>query len=385
MKINSIITAVAALFLLAPSTAGAQNRRKAAKKAPVTVVQPTKEELRFANLLPSTAKVMFVDSIVVDKADMPKHIALSHSSGSLHMEKKDSLYNYAYTNEFGNRRYLSIVGNDGNHSLYVQDKLGRDWSEPEKVELQGDFSDIICPYLMPDGVTLYFAAKGGEDNIGKHDLFFTVYDSDNNAFYRPQSLGLPYNSFSEDYYYVIDDFENIGYLATDRFQADGKVCIYTFVPTESRETYDIAATSESDLTHLATLSSIALTQQDKSALTEAKQRLEHLRTGASASNCTSSEGKSSAESIHFVLNGQKTYTHLSQFKSESNKEKYMLFSSRKRDLEKKEAHLLSLRADFHKGKRSVADRIIQMENEIQTERIALEKMEKQIRNAELMR
>jgi hypothetical protein len=32
--------------------------------------------------------------------------------------------------------------------------------------------------------------------------------------------------------YVVDELNNIGYFATDRRQAEGMVCIYTFIPNQ---------------------------------------------------------------------------------------------------------------------------------------------------------
>ena len=149
-----IAIAAATLSLACLSPATAQRSRKQVKKVQIVEAEPTVEELTFESLLPSTARIMFIDSIVVNKEDMARHIALSSSCGNIQITKKDSILNYSYTNEFGNKRFLSIADTKGIHNLYVQDKLGRNWSEPEKVELNGDFTDIICPYVMPDGTLL---------------------------------------------------------------------------------------------------------------------------------------------------------------------------------------------------------------------------------------
>lgn len=373
-----IAIAAATLSLACLSPATAQRSRKQVKKVQIVEAEPTVEELTFESLLPSTARIMFIDSIVVNKEDMARHIALSSSCGNIQITKKDSILNYSYTNEFGNKRFLSIADTKGIHNLYVQDKLGRNWSEPEKVELNGDFTDIICPYVMPDGITLYFAARNGEDNIGKHDIFYTVYDSDSRSFYRPQSLGLPFNSFEEDCYYVIDDFSNLGYLTTTRGQQEGKACIYTFVPTESRETYNQDDIPENKMKRLAMIASIAETQTDKEALAQAKRRYQAVLTNSFASNDTS-------DRIHFVINGKTTYKSLSQFKSETNREKYVDYSAKMKLLKEKEQQLADMRRKYHSGNRTLADDIAVFETEIQQERTALRKMEKQIRNAELMK
>ena len=38
--------------------------------------------------------------------------------------------------------------------------------------------------------------------------------------------------------YAIDDYNNLGWFASDRYQPEGKVCVYVFVPNESKTTYD---------------------------------------------------------------------------------------------------------------------------------------------------
>ncbi|MFR3186749.1 MAG: hypothetical protein ACLTOV_01045 [Phocaeicola sp.] len=43
-------------------------------------------------------------------------------------------------------------------------------------------------------------------------------------------MGMPFNSPYNDYMYALDDFNNLGWFATDRFQPEGKVCIYVFAP-----------------------------------------------------------------------------------------------------------------------------------------------------------
>lgn len=46
---------------------------------------------------------------------------------------------------------------------------------------------------------------------------------------------MPFNSPANDYMYAIDEFNNIGWFASDRYQPDNKVCIYVFVPNSSKK------------------------------------------------------------------------------------------------------------------------------------------------------
>lgn len=373
--INKVLTAIV-LTLFITSPAYSQKRGKAAaKKAAPIMVESTPEELNYANLLPATARLIFIDSVVVDINNIYDGINIASSCGELKAEKKNSYTNYTYTNDFGTLRYLSIADKEGIHHLYSQQRLGRNWTEPKEVTIDGDMTDIICPYLMPDGVTLYFAARGGEDNVGGHDLYYTVYDSDSRTFYRPQSLGLPYNSMSEDLCCIIDDINNLGHLATTRRQPDGKVCIYTFIPTESRETYDADMDTEK-LASFAALNSIKDTHTDKQALADALNRFKNIRDAASGDN---------SRDFTFVINEKKTYHSLSDFRSPSNAERYQTYANRLAELKQTEEMLSEMRTAYHNGDKSKSKQILSLEGDIMKERKTLAELEKQIRNAELLK
>lgn len=45
--------------------------------------------------------------------------------------------------------------------------------------------------------------------------------------------------------YVIDEYNNLGWFASDRFQPEEKVCIYVFIPNSSKQTYNYEAMDRS--------------------------------------------------------------------------------------------------------------------------------------------
>ena len=59
----------------------------------------------------------------------------------------------------------------------------------------------------------------------------------------PENVGMPFNSPYNDYMYVIDEFNDLGWFASDRYQPEDKVCVYVFVPNESKQVYDYESTS----------------------------------------------------------------------------------------------------------------------------------------------
>lgn len=92
------------------------------------------------------------------------------------------------------------------------------------------YKSVNYPFMMPDGTTFYFAATG-EESIGGYDIFVTRFDSESGSFLKAENIGMPFNSTANDYMYAIDEFNDIGWFATDRSQPEGKVCIYIFIPS----------------------------------------------------------------------------------------------------------------------------------------------------------
>lgn len=382
MKYSRLYIVLISLFLGALTSHAQVARRPAArpaaKAAPKVVkpapVVPTAEDLNFAKLLPSTAKVMFIDSIVTNDNDFLKYIPLSSSCGKISIQKsKNGKGNdYFYTNEFEDKRFSSVL-KDSCHVLMVEERLGRKWDASQTIELEG-VEDIICPYMMSDGVTLYFAAKGGEDSMGLYDIYYTVYDSDSHSFYKPQSLGLPFNSFGDETYYIIDEFNDLGYLVSNRRQPEGKTCVYIFQPTETRETYDVENMPEPDLDRLARLRAIKDSQMDKQVLASAQSRLSAARN---------SKGAKKEHSFEFIINEKLVYHNISDFRSSVNQSQFPTYLTMKNSVETREKQLEEMRAKYHNGNKNLANTIAQMEVQVFNERQKLNLTEKQIRNTEI--
>ena len=49
------------------------------------------------------------------------------------------------------------------------------------------------PYMAPDGKTLYFSSEG-HNSMGGYDLFYTIWNQENNTWSTPKNLGFPLNS-----------------------------------------------------------------------------------------------------------------------------------------------------------------------------------------------
>ena len=380
-------TKIISLSLLLLSTgvaAQAQSKKKAAKKKAKTEMTDEQErvdELR-ERMLPATAQVMFIDSVVTDKAGFIGKIPLNRESGRLGVygETADTATvqpGGAYVNEFGNRMFYAKADNDGHYKLYTADKLGGKWTGERLIGELGDgFSDVNYPYMMADGVTLYFAAKGG-DGLGGYDIYVTRYDRDTGRFYEPENAGLPYNSTGNDYYCVTDEFDNIGWLVTDRRQPEGKVCIYTFVPAETRTAYDAEIIDEDKLENLADITSISDTWTDEAKLQAARERVEAMKAR------TTEEG---GDRISFVVNDRTVYTSVSDFKSPANRQRFSKLCDMEKSAGKLAETLDAMRRKYSDGspatKRQLSADIMKAEKQLETLEAGIRQMEKEIRNAE---
>ena len=262
-----------ALALLMPVGADAQRRKgkKTTVKKPVVVEDP-----RIQQMLVSTQKVIFIDSMVVSKADFMRYIPLSADAGLL--EQNDSLGQF--TNELKDHRLTTFFDKaDSACHIAQSDYIGNTWTAPIRVEGISDYAANF-PFLMPDGTTLYFAQKG-ENSIGGYDLFVTRYDSDTGSFLRAENLGMPFSSTANDYLYAIDEANNLGYFVTDRRQPQGQVCIYVFIPNETRKIYTSEAYSDEQLRALARIDRIADTWSDKKQQQEALARFKKAKSQTS--------------------------------------------------------------------------------------------------------
>lgn len=153
--------------------------------------------------------------------------------------------------------------------------IGDKWSRdiPLKgLDVLGDDVDINWPFMLADGTTLYFAAKG-EESIGGFDIFMTRYDETTKSFLKPENIGMPFNSAANDYLYIVDEYDGFGWFATDRNQPEGMVCIYSFLLNDVRENYIVDEYSPEQLRQLSEIHSISQTWSSLNARNNALERL----------------------------------------------------------------------------------------------------------------
>lgn len=257
-------------FMLLPTAATAQRGKKTARKAK-TEAAAHEENPRIQMMLEATQRVVFIDSLVVDKDDFISHIPLSAECGKLAQAEGLGVY----TNELADKRYEAMPDAHKQTHIYTRDMISNSWGEAALLEgLPADEANY--PYVMPDGTTLYFAQKG-ENSIGGYDVFVTRFNNATGTYLKPENVGMPFSSEANDYFYAIDEQLQLGYFVTDRRQPEGKVCIYVFIPNDTRRTYDSEAYTNEQLRRLADIWCIADTWTNGNDRAEALNRLEEAR------------------------------------------------------------------------------------------------------------
>lgn len=353
-------------------------KRPAARQPKVEVVE---EDPRLEEMRQSTQKIMFIDSVVVDKGEILSVLNKTNDIGTIANLGKlfpgdGDADSYVFVNEMGNRCYFSKQ-ESAQYELFSSDLIGNQWTNIQQVTGICDSTELTeknYPFMMSDGITLYFAAQGDE-SIGGWDIFVTRYDSDDNTYLKAENIGMPFNSTANDYFYIVDDINNIGWFATDRRQPEGKVCVYTFIPNETRQNYNTDNMSEEKIASLSSLHSIKDTWGSGDERREALQRLN-----------AATEKKTVKNDFYFVVNDNTVYTRMSDFRHRENAVMMQEVMAANAKLAQMEARLEKSRAFYTRAtasdKEIMSSEILDMEQQVEELHRLIAAKEKKIRNSE---
>ena len=269
-------------------------------------------------MLAATEVVTIIDSIALPKQEVLQAIRLSEESGSIdsyahYFQQPDSLDCSVFVNQLRNRVLFAKGNAQKRIRIYEQELIGTEWKAPELLQglTESEDEDVNYPFMMSDGMTLYFAAQR-EEGLGGYDIYMTRYDSDDHRFLSAENIGMPFNSPANDYLMMIDEFNELGYFITDRNQPADSVCLYTFIPNSTRRIYQDGLIDAEALRGRARISCIADTWTDPEAVASAKERL-----AATHSDNKQTEKKRDFE---FVVNDNYTYYTLADFRKANAKQ-----------------------------------------------------------------
>lgn len=350
-----------------------KNITQAKRRRKDTSVMDTQLERcnRGVQALRGTDHVVVVDSVVVDKQTFLAAYNISDEMGKVAMTNKGRTTEF--TTQLGNKVYASEPDKESLqlYTYYLENGRRTEKKLVEGLDVDGD---INYPFLMSDGSTLYFAARSSE-GLGNYDLYITRYDYDEDKYYRAESLGFPYNSYANDYMIVVDEERHIGWFASDRYQPEGKVCIYTFIPNSSRHPYDYENDPLAEIITAAKLRPIKATWTKENE-TARQQALMTLK------KASQSDKQQTNYEFTLVINDQKTYHFYREFRSPQAKlqcKEWMDKSAQLKEVGKK----LQTQRDSYRKSKGNKEQLLKLEQ--QYERLLQEtaEAEKLTRNLEL--
>lgn len=189
------------------------------------------------------------------------------------------------------------------------------------------------PFVLTDGSTIYFAGED-ENGLGGYDIYVTRYNLNNDSYLTPELLNMPFNSTANDYLYVYDEEKGVGWFATDRFQPEGRVCVYTFIPNEE----------------------VTLVESDDEIYKENRAKIASIkstwRPGKNYSSLIATARKENAavekkvSDFTFVINDKYTYNTYAEFKSSTARNLYFEANEKRKALESTEKELDNKRTEY---------------------------------------
>ena len=324
--------------------------------------------------------VQIIDSINGDKVLFLSAYTLSEEMRQLATYAvfihEPSVLSNVFMNQKGDKiHYARPV--EGQYELFTKSRLMEDWADEKQLTLNSDLpGDNNYPFVMPDGVTLYFASKGN-NSLGGYDLFVTRYNMNTDTYLAPEQLGMPFNSPYNDYMMIYDEVKGLGWFVSDRFQPEGQACVYLFIPNPEHnrvETEDIEV------------------KRARASIRSIRDSWEEGANYAKLIQLAHQEipyGKPKIEKdFEFVIQNNKVYYTWDDIKSSEAKTLYRKVISTQKEIQTLEKKLDALRMDYTLAaspdrKEQLGETILSSEERLNNLLPQVAELEKQARNAEV--
>ena len=324
--------------------------------------------------------VVIIDSVQLPKAQFLQAYSLSEESGKL--QSYDSFFKTSkahsstvYSNQKGDKLFFAHPDEEGVYKLYTQSQLFDSWEEEKPLsDIINKKQDTNYPFVLSDGVTMYFASKGN-GSIGGYDLFVTRYNMNTDEYLAPEQLSMPFNSPDNDYMMVIDERKNLGWFVTDRRQPQDTVCVYLF----RKEANNPRVQSE-DIT----------LKRSRSQILSIKDSWEAAADYTSLVSLAHQQilfgEKKIRKDFVFVVDDSRTYHVLDQIKNKDARAYYEKFLALNRQIEELKQQISNMRHTYsqEKAKREeLTPLILSAEKQLEDLLGTPEEWEKKARNAEI--
>lgn len=284
-------------------------------------------------------QIAIIDSISVPRSEFFKAYRIPSSSGrlggadDLPYPRED--VDYVFTNEGDDYKVWAEPDSLGALQLVEASRLtDGEWGDPQPLpdDLR-EGGETAYPFMMADGVTLYYAANG-DNSIGGYDIMVATRDPGDGSFLQPQNLGFPYNSPYDDYLLAIDELNGVGWWATDRNQLGDDITVYVYVTNDLRRNYDA---DEENIIALARIDDYIVTQDPDSDYDSLLTTIREIQPGKAPKRAD----------FHFPMPGGAEYTSLSDFKSPSARAAMKRWLEASKQLADAEKSLDSMRRKYH--------------------------------------
>lgn len=362
------------------------------EKYKLTVKKDANETARVDSLIEQAAlgekaldrveEVIFIDSLIVDKNTFFKYYKLGQESGrfldyDLLAQAVPGEGTLFFESQRGDRRVFGKQTADNGYDLYESSKLhGNKWSEPLPFPASiNTAANENYPFVMTDGTTIYFASDQ-EPTLGGYDLYITKYNVTNGSFFTPERLPMPFNSPFNDYLLAIDEGNQVGWFATDRYQPQGKVILYLFIPNFGEKSYYQDLTPE-QLRARARIASVKATWPEDANYEKLLYSIYNTETDFSKQK----------GAFVFVINDKIVYYNLDDFENQQARKLYEQAADMRKNYETDRLRLDEMRKEWAYGNTGSRNKmkgpILQLEGKTEQLLIQYQKLETEARNAEI--
>ncbi|MBO5812100.1 MAG: tetratricopeptide repeat protein [Bacteroidaceae bacterium] len=331
-------------------------------------------------MIRNTNKVCVIDSFIVSKDELFNSYITDASTGSF------SSYSEFFNQDIQGDVFLPEMENsvvfsrqeNGKFKLYQSFRSFDSWVDESAINGLESDGDLRYPFIQNDGITIYYA-DNGSNSIGGYDIFVSRYNSSTDRYLVPENIGMPFNSPANDYLYVIDEVNNLGWFATDRRQPEDTVCIYVFIPDERRSKYNYEGGDTTAIHNAAKLMSIKETQTDLEEVRAARQRLTLLAYDIR-------DKEKQTENI-FVIDDLTDYRSENDFQSPEARTLYLRWLDIRNTYSDDVIRLENMRTKYHQSskqeKEEMKNQLLELENSVLSAEASIISMEIEIRNTEI--
>lgn len=332
-------------------------------------------------MLRNTSRICFIDSFLISKDELFSTYIIGESTGSFFPAGEffdDEIEGEVFLPETEQNVLYSRRTASGRFQLFTKFKSFDRWTDETPVNGLETDGDLRYPFLQNDGITIYYAATGSE-SMGGLDIFVSRYNTATGKYLKPENIGMPFNSEGNDYLYVIDEANNLGWFATDRRQPADTVCVYVFIPSERNQRFNYENENTLAIHRAARITSIEESQTDLAAVRAARHRLTLLRYQLAE--------KAEQGSFTYIIDDFTTYHDVSDFKSPDAAQMFQRWTDLKHQYESDLSRLNRQRDEYadasRQEKQRMTGQLLELEEKVLNTEQQVIKMENEIRTTEI--